>query len=117
MDQLTTRDRLRSSLLMHHHTLEVDLRDLGMWNDELAQKVQTNPGDMIPLLESALLRLARMLLHPTNGEAGPSSDAEHGIPDMQVTIKSGMNLLQFRELSACRFITALCRMLRHRQTP
>lgn len=107
--EFTYRDRLRSSLLMHHHTLEVDLGDLGMWNDELAQKVQTNPGDMIPLLESALLRLARLLLHPTNGEAGPSSDAEQSVPDMQVTIRSGMNLLQFRELSA-NTLTTLVRL-------
>ena len=44
------RDRLRSSLLLHHHTLDVDLRDLVAWNDELAQKVQEQPGDMIPLV-------------------------------------------------------------------
>jgi hypothetical protein len=44
------RDRLRSSLLLHHHSLDVDLRDLVMWNEELAQKVQEMPGDMIPLV-------------------------------------------------------------------
>jgi DNA replication licensing factor MCM5 len=46
------RDRLRSSLLLHHHTLDIDLRDLVIWNEELAQKVQENPGDMIPLVFS-----------------------------------------------------------------
>ncbi|RXK36873.1 minichromosome maintenance protein 5 (cell division control protein 46) [Tremella mesenterica] len=106
--EFTYRDRLRSSLLLHHHTLEVDLRDLHMWNDELAQKVQVNPGDMIPLLESALLRLARMLLHPTR-EAGPSNEGTEAVPDMQVTVKSGMNLLQFRELSA-NTLTTLVRL-------
>lgn len=44
------RDRLRSSLLLHHHSLEVDLRDLGVWNEELGQKVQEQPGDMVPLV-------------------------------------------------------------------
>jgi len=44
------RDRLRSSLLLHHHTLDVDLKDLVAWNDELAQKVQEQPGEMTPLV-------------------------------------------------------------------
>jgi hypothetical protein len=44
------RDRLRSALLMNHHTLEVDLKDLIAWNDELAQKVQEHPGEMVPLV-------------------------------------------------------------------
>ena len=35
---------------MNHHTLEVDLKDLIAWNDELAQKVQEHPGEMVPLV-------------------------------------------------------------------
>ncbi|KAL7424263.1 minichromosome maintenance protein 5 [Cryptotrichosporon argae] len=92
------RDRLRSSLLMHHHTLEVDLRDLVAYNDELGQKVHEQPGEMVPMLEAALLRLARALLHPSTESS--SSTAAQQIPEMQVTLKSGTNLLQFRELSA-----------------
>jgi DNA replication licensing factor MCM5 len=48
------RDRLRSSLLLHHHSLEVDLRDLGVWNEELGQKVQEQPGEMVPLVRASL---------------------------------------------------------------
>jgi hypothetical protein len=44
------------------------------------------------------LRLARALLHPA-GDSGPSSAAEESVPDMQVTLRSGANLLQFRELT------------------
>ncbi|KAK4689763.1 DNA replication licensing factor MCM5, partial [Tremellales sp. Uapishka_1] len=96
------RDRLRSSLLLHHHTLDVDLKDLVAYNEELAQRIQERPGDMIPLLESALLRLARLLLHPTHNESAGSTStaATDAIPEMQVTIRSGMNMLQFRELTA-----------------
>lgn len=46
----SNRDRLRSALLMHHHTLEVDLKDLIVWNGELAQRVQEQPGEMVPLV-------------------------------------------------------------------
>jgi DNA replication licensing factor MCM5 len=50
MEADSNRDRLRSALLMNHHTLEVDLKDLIVWNDELAQKVQEQPGEMVPLV-------------------------------------------------------------------
>lgn len=46
----TYRDRLKASLLLHHHTLEVDLRDMVLANPELAQRVQSTPGEMIPLV-------------------------------------------------------------------
>ncbi|KAL1410983.1 minichromosome maintenance protein 5 [Vanrija albida] len=92
------RDRLRSSLLLHHHTLEVDLNDLNLFDAELAQKVRDKPGEMLPLLESALLRLARALVSPST-EPGSSTAAEL-VPEMQVTLKSGMNMFQFRQLSA-----------------
>ncbi|WVQ78482.1 hypothetical protein IAT38_000568 [Cryptococcus sp. DSM 104549] len=103
------RDALRSALLLKHHTLEVDLRDLVAWSEELAQKVQEQPGEMIPLLESALLRLARNQVRaaPLDPERDPNQPDPlvEAIPDMQVTIKSGMNLLQFRELNASTLTT------------
>lgn len=45
-------DRLKSALLMHHHTLEVDLEDLARFNPELAQRYQKTPGDMSPLVRT-----------------------------------------------------------------
>ena len=50
-------------------------------------------------LEGALTRLARSLLHPTGNDAEGSRTAAESIPAMQVTLKSGMNLLQFRDLT------------------
>jgi hypothetical protein len=51
-------------------------------------------------LESALLRFARQLLHPTNAEGGASTSAQT-VPDMQVTVRSGANLVPFRDLTVC----------------
>ena len=105
---------------MHHHSLEVDLRDLGAWNEELGQKVQEQPGEVVPLvsagrrcddqegladalqLESALTRLARSLLHPSVNEAEGSRAAAEAVPAMQVVLRSGMNLLSIpRPDSTC----------------
>lgn len=100
------RDRLRSSLLLGIHTLEVDVADVNIYNESLAQKVQERPGEVVPLLESALLRLARQILHPlgrpnANGDIpNAAAGAEDDIPDIQVTLRSGMNMKQFRDLTA-----------------
>lgn len=50
-------------------------------------------------LESALLRLARILVDPAASNDPSSSRASELVPEMQVTIKSGKNMLQFRELT------------------
>ena len=61
------RDRLRSSLLLHHHSLEVDLRDLGVWNEELGQKVQEQPGEMVPLVRDRRITDIGAPLTPARG--------------------------------------------------
>lgn len=61
-------------------------------------------------MEAALLKYARDLVRPTNeadrgrererAQNGQPSLVAEEVPDMQVAIKSGMNLLQFRQLNA-----------------
>ncbi|BEI81572.1 hypothetical protein CcaverHIS002_0207320 [Cutaneotrichosporon cavernicola] len=104
--EFTYRDRLKSALLMHHHTLEVNLEDLARFNPELAQRCQKTPGDMMPLLEAALLRAARAIVNPTaRGEDG--EEPLHTVPEMQATIKTDQNMIQFRELNAEKFAQLL----------
>lgn len=133
-NEFAYRDRLRSSLLLGKHTLQIELDHLLMWNEQLGQRVMERPGECIPLLESALLRLSRQILHPlsrsgqqglatsanapagaangngnvaqngesagTSGLAGQGLDAgELEIPDVQVTIRSSQDMLQFRDLT------------------
>lgn len=107
-------DRLRSSLLARQHVVEIDLRDLNVYNEELSQLLQEKPGEMLPLLESALLKSARQILHPLESAGnvgGPGQDAmggvdgglaslgERDIPNVQAVLRSGMNMVQFRELT------------------
>jgi DNA replication licensing factor MCM5 len=133
-NEFAYRDRLRSSLLLGKHTLQVDLDHLLMWNEQLGQRVMERPGECVPLLESALLRLSRQILHPLsrsgqqglanggnapagaangNGNVGLNGDSagvsglggqgldagELEIPDVQVTIRSSQDMLQFRDLT------------------
>jgi hypothetical protein len=44
------RDKLRGNLLLKQHQLEVDLRHVGLYNDELAHAIQDRPADVLPLV-------------------------------------------------------------------
>ena len=45
-----TSDKLRANLLLKQFFLEVDLRHLGLYNDELAHAIQDRPTDVLPLV-------------------------------------------------------------------
>ncbi len=44
------RDKLRANLLLKQHQIEVDLRHVGLYNDELAHAIQEKPGEILPLV-------------------------------------------------------------------
>jgi DNA replication licensing factor MCM5 len=46
------RDKLRANLLLKHYQLEVDLRHVGLYHDELAHAVQDRPADTLPLVRT-----------------------------------------------------------------
>ena len=57
-------------------------------------------------LESALLRLSKHLVNPTAAAQAAQGETQDGqahpmeaVSEMQATIRSGMNLVQFRELT------------------
>lgn len=43
-------DKLRANLLLKQYFLEVDLRHVGLYNDELAHAIQDRPTDVLPLV-------------------------------------------------------------------
>jgi DNA replication licensing factor MCM5 len=47
---MTRRDKLRANLLLKQRILEVDLRHLSLYNDELAHAIQDTPAVTIPLV-------------------------------------------------------------------
>ncbi|TCD70669.1 minichromosome maintenance protein 5 [Steccherinum ochraceum] len=95
------RDKLRANLLLKQHQLEVDLRHIGLFNEELAHSIQERPGEILPLFEQGAARAARSILFPLAGGSDASTQAAaEAIPSIQILIKSGLNLQQFRDLSA-----------------
>lgn len=47
-----TSDKLRANLLLKQYQLEVDLRHLSLYNDELAHAIQDRPADILPLVST-----------------------------------------------------------------
>ena len=43
-------DKLRANLLLKQYFMEVDLRHVGLYNDELAHAIQDRPTDVLPLV-------------------------------------------------------------------
>ncbi|KII93726.1 hypothetical protein PLICRDRAFT_152731 [Plicaturopsis crispa FD-325 SS-3] len=95
------RDKLRANLLLKQHLLEVDLRHVSLQNDELAHAIQERPSDVLPLFEDAATKAARAILFPLAGGSDEhSAAATESIPRVQITLRSGLNMLQFRDLTA-----------------
>jgi DNA replication licensing factor MCM5 len=117
-DSLGLRDKLRANLLLKHYQLEVDLRHISLYNDELAHLIQNKPADVLPLVcsvasesalhplilsqfENAATKASRSILFPLEGGLNENPEAAaHSIPKIQISVKSGLNMLQFRELAA-----------------
>lgn len=103
---------------MKHYQLEVDLRHISLYNDELAHLIQNKPADVLPLVrsvasesvfpplilsqfENAATKASRSILFPLEGGLNENPEAaSHSIPKIQISVKSGLNMLQFRELAA-----------------
>ncbi|KAF5356287.1 hypothetical protein D9756_004192 [Leucocoprinus leucothites] len=94
------RDKLRANLLLKQYILEVDLRHIGLFNEELAFAIQDRPADILPLFENAATRAARSALYPLGVPEEGEENAASSTPKIQVTLQTGLNMLQFRDLTA-----------------
>ncbi|KDQ54789.1 hypothetical protein JAAARDRAFT_71594 [Jaapia argillacea MUCL 33604] len=94
------RDTLRANLLLKQYQLEIDLRHVGLYNDELAHAIQDKPTDILPLFENAATKAARSILFPLIPSTDETSEQAQSIPKLQISIRSGLNMQQFRDLTA-----------------
>ncbi|KAF7310619.1 DNA helicase [Mycena chlorophos] len=105
-DQFVYREQLRANLLMKQLVLEVDLRHIGLYNEELVSALQNTPAETLPLFENAATKAARTIVYPLIAIGGAedrqkaSEEAVAVIPGIQVSLRSGLSMLQFRDLTA-----------------
>ncbi|ORX49392.1 MCM-domain-containing protein [Hesseltinella vesiculosa] len=89
------RDQLHEHVMLKQYYLEVDMRHLINFNQDLANKLTTSPADHLPLFEMAVKESAKRILFTTPGTV---DDAE--VPDCQVTLTSDANVIQIRDLNS-----------------
>jgi DNA replication licensing factor MCM5 len=103
---------------LKQYQLEIDLRHLSLYNDELAHAIQDRPADILPLVgrssslclcccsrlakfENAATKAARSILFPLAGTSDERAEAAlQSIPRIQITIQSGLSMQRFRDLTA-----------------
>ncbi|GAA5990009.1 hypothetical protein JCM11641_000583 [Rhodosporidiobolus odoratus] len=94
------RDRLRANCLRKEWTLEVEMGHLIGWREDLASRCRSEPGEVLPLFEIALRNVARNVLFPTAASELERVERQKAVPEIQLQLKSGSRLMQFRELGA-----------------
>lgn len=111
------RDNLRGNLLLKQYHLEIDLRHVSLYNDELAHAIQDRPADILPLVsyfssqtsflthvpkfENAATKAARSILFPLASTSDQRAEAAlQTVPKIQITIRSGLSMQRFRDLTA-----------------
>lgn len=86
------RDQLRDNILVKQFYLNVNIAHLISFNEELADKLTSNPADMLPLFEMAVKDSAKQIVYP-------GSDSKKEFPDCQVTLYSDANYTLIRDLN------------------
>ncbi|EEB06311.1 MCM complex subunit Mcm5 [Schizosaccharomyces japonicus yFS275] len=87
------RTQLRDNLLVKKYCLEVEVKHLISFNEDLAHLLSSEPAEMLPLFESAITTVAKRLLFPRDQEAVE-------IPTCQLILRSDANVLSIRDLNA-----------------
>ncbi|EDO48453.1 predicted protein [Nematostella vectensis] len=85
------RDQLKQHYNLGQYYLEVDLEDLSSFDENLADKLRKNPSEYLPLFETAAKEVADEVTRPR-----PIGEEE--VQDVQITLRSGANPFQIREL-------------------
>lgn len=87
------RDALRSNYNSGRYWLEVDLKDLNSYDEELGELIKKQPTDVLPLFEDAAKEVVDEITKPR-------PEGEENVKPIQVMIRSEANPMNIRQLSA-----------------
>lgn len=86
------RDALRSNYNSKRYWLEVDLKDLASYDEELGEMVKKQPTEVLPLFEDAAKELVDEITRPR-------PDGEEHVQPIQLMIRSEAHPMLIRQLS------------------
>lgn len=88
------RDSLRNNYTSGRYWLEVDLKDLSSFDEELGELVKKQPNEMLPLFEEAAKEVADEITRPR-------PEGEEHVKPIQVMLRSEANPVLIRQLTVC----------------
>ncbi|KFA65682.1 hypothetical protein S40285_04814 [Stachybotrys chlorohalonatus IBT 40285] len=86
------RDQLKENALLQKYYCDVNINDLISFNEELAHKLASEPGDILPLFEAALKKCTRRIVFP--------HEANIDLPDHQLLLHSDAEDVSIRNLDS-----------------
>jgi DNA replication licensing factor MCM5 len=86
------RDQIRENALVRQYYCDVDIAHLISYNEELANKLTTDPSGTIPLFEAALRQCTQRIVYPQK----PNEE----LPQHQLLLHSSVSHLNIRDLDA-----------------
>ncbi|KAF5288491.1 hypothetical protein FQA39_LY15420 [Lamprigera yunnana] len=87
------RDTLKRNYNLGQYYLEVNLEDLGSFNETLAEKIVKQPTEHLPIFEEAAKEVADEL-------TAPRPKGEEDVEDVQIVLSSDANSSSLRELKS-----------------
>ncbi|EGP85117.1 unnamed protein product [Zymoseptoria tritici ST99CH_1A5] len=92
------RDQIRENVLSKQYYCDIDIAHLIAYNEELANKLNNEPGDMIPIFEAALKTCTQRILYPSRSEE--DLRLAKALPEHQLLIHSSVSQTSIRGLTA-----------------
>ncbi|KAJ5851395.1 uncharacterized protein N7529_010780 [Penicillium soppii] len=86
------RDQLRQNALVKQYYCDIDIAHLISYNEELAHKLTTEPGEIIPLFELALKQCTARIVYPGQRDVA--------LPSHQLLLHSSASHISIRDLNA-----------------
>ncbi len=86
------RDQIRENALVRQYYCDIDIAHLISYNEELANKLTTNPSATIPLFEAALRQCTQRIVYPQK--------QNEDVPQHQLLLHSSVSHLNIRDLNA-----------------
>jgi len=87
------RDALRNNYNSGRHWLEVDLKDVSSYDEELGEQVKKQPTEVLPLFEDAAKEIADEITRPR-------PEGEETVKPIQVMLRSEANPMFIRQLTS-----------------
>ncbi|KAK5112288.1 hypothetical protein LTR85_011560 [Meristemomyces frigidus] len=92
------RDQIRENVLSKQYYCDVDIAHLIAFNEHLAQRLNNEPAEIVPIFEAALKTCTQRILYPSRSVA--DLDLAKALPEHQLLIHSSVSHTSIRGLTA-----------------